>query len=503
MTASRESDEYDGSSVSRRSYLQLIGASTGAFALNPVPSQAAWGSVKYRGIQFDSAVDLVEDYGADPTGDNFVDNEVTAAAKSDTLIKVPEGEYQFSDGVALSPNKFPDEVYQLSLLSPGNLGFLARDGTSPRFVAPDGYNDSLLTINGVSRALFEGIDIDYRPTNTTAGLKLGTDDGFHIQDVEFIGRGTHPDSELPNALTLTVKNSSGRGVVRNVVAKNGSAIGHYKGGNGRTGAFVGRTTNGTVRFEDCQFEEFGNNGLYVSRTRGNVEVVGGIYRNNNVAGVRIAGDGSFVKDATVEIDLRKYTGPTTGQDTAYSTRGIVIDAGDIHQTPGARVENCDVIYSKTDHTNGAVCVQAWDENVDQELIIENSRIEVNDDVTAVYSEGGPVHVRYSCIEGSAEGEEAIRLNGELASGSTISGTCIDQTGKDRVGVTAKAADCSIAYSNIDVTGEPFVELNGGTISTSNVTFDESCATSPAMEERRRYHLFNRLLRRVGIHHIER
>lgn len=494
MTEPLNEAERDRNPLSRRSYLRL----TGALAIGSVPAKSTHTTYEYRGIEFEDAVDLVEDYGADPTGEEPVDDEIRAAAAADRVVEVPDGDYLFSDGVVLRPPEGLTEAYQFSLLGPGNLGFRAKPGATPRFVPPDGHNSTLLTINNAPRVLFDGIDVDIRAPDTTAGLKFGTDYGFQIRNVEFLGRGTHPEAALPNALTLTVKESSGLGIVRNVVAEKGSAIGHYKAGNGRIGAFVGKTTSGTVRFEHCRFEEFGNNGLYVSRTPGNVEVIGGVYRNNNVAGVRIAGDGSFVKDATVVVELDRYTGPTTRLDTAYSTRGIVIDAGDIHQTPGALVKDCKVIFSKSDPTSGAVSVQNWDETVEQELFVEDTVIEVNDDVAALYSEGGPVHVRYSSIAGSADGGQAVQLDGALASKSTILGTCIDQTGSHRGGIRARVADCAVEYTNIDVTDEALVEQNGGVITTSHVTREESCASSPAMAERRRHHLFTRLLRRVGI-----
>jgi hypothetical protein len=446
--------------MNRRTWMRLVGLAS----LPLVAGGTGSAAVEYRGVQFDQVVDLVEDYGADPTGSEPVDSALEAAASADTLVEVPDGEYLFSGEVLLSPS--------------GNVGIVAKDGASPRFVAPDGFNDYLLNIYHLPKAVFEGIDIDITTSDTTAGLRFDIDEAFHVQDVEFLGRGTHPDSSVVSALVLTLVNSSGTGTVRNVRALEGSAIGHYKSGGGRIGAYVGSGTKGTVRFEQCRFEEFGNNGLYCGRTPGNVQVVGGTYRNNNVAQVRIAGDGSYVTDATVAVDLDTYTGPTTLQESAYNTRGVVIDAGDIQQPPGVLVKNCDVSLANADRSAGAVCVVDWQTTVDQKLFVEDTTITVDSDHRAIYSDGGPVEVSGSDISGTADGGEAVLLNGDLASGSSIDLGCIEQPGTSRDGVCADGAtSVTVSDSNVNVTGTAIVESNGGEITTSNVTYDESCTDS--------------------------
>jgi len=361
-------------------------------------------------------VNLVEDYGADPTGSDPVDDQIASATEPNTLIIIPDGEYLFSDEVYVSPK--------------GNVGFLAEDGAEPRFVASPGHNDNLLNIYDLPAALFEGIDIDIQQSETTAGLRVVVSDRFHIQDVTYLGRGTHPDSDVTNALTLELGNSDGTGIVRNVKALKGSAIGNYKSGEGRTGAWVGGGTNGTVRFENCRFEEFGNNGLYCGRTPGNVQVIGGTYRNNNIANVRIAGDGSYIENATVEVNVDQYTGPAPGTE-AYNTRGIVIDPGSTSKPPGARVTDCEVIMETVDSSSGAVCVVDWADTVDQALYLNRSTITTNDDVRAILAEAGPVYVTDSTIESSINGGCAARLNVELPADSSLSLACTTATGRGR------------------------------------------------------------------------
>jgi hypothetical protein len=448
------SEENKSSIVGRRTYLKLAGAA----AIPAVASGSAAASTTHRGIEFENVVNLVDDYGADPTGSEPVDDAVKSAASADTLVMVPDGEYLFSDEVIISPN--------------GNVGFLAKDGANPSFVAADGFNDYLINVVDLPEALFEGIDIDITKTGTTAGLRLSIHTTLHVQDVEYVGRGTHPDSAVTNALTLELSDSDGEGIVRNVTALKGSAIGHYKSGDGRVAVRIGRGTEGTIRIEDCHFEEFGNNALYTSRTPGTVEVVRGVYRNNNGSGVRIGGETSYVKDALIEVDLEKYSGPPVEDSDAHNTRAILLEQKDVGKTPGATVRNCDIVMRNLIKSNGAI--QARGDQGETEYNIVDTTVEFDDEYRILYADQSTGTIDNLTVTGSGANRHAFWLRGTGASGTSIRNSCFEQTGDDRDGVWIdNADDCIIEDSNINTSGEEIL-VDGGSVSTSNVTYDQSC-----------------------------
>lgn len=447
----------DGSfRTSRRLFLTT--AVAGAASLQTLGLQPATAAVQRHGIEFTRVVDLVEDYGADPTGGEAVDQAVKEAAAADTLVEVPDGEYRFSGEVLISPA--------------GNVGFVAADGASPRFVPPAGFNDHLLNFYNLPAVVFEGIDVDLGQADTTAGLRFDVENSFHVEDVEYLGRGTHPDASVTDGLNLAVADATGTGTVKNVTALAGSAIGHYKSGDGRVGIFVGRDNYGTIRIVDCHLEEFGNNGLYCSRTSGTVEVVGGTYRNNNISSVRIGGATSFVEGAEIEVDLATYDGPTTRMDSAYNTRGVWLEQRNVTKTPGATVRDCDIRIRNADNSDGAIKV--WGASGETSSNVRNTRIQVDeDDVWAIAVDDSAVSVDGVSVTGTAAAGEAVLVRGAGASGSVVQNTCIEQPGSGRDGVRVKdALDCSVLDSTVDVTGEAVV--SNTVVEVLNLTTDGSC-----------------------------
>lgn len=458
-TSGEAGDGHTLSLPARRSFLKQAALGISAVALGVTGSDPVGASTTKHGITFDKVVNLVDDYGADPTGSEPVDSAIKNAAGPDTLVMVPDGEYLFSGEVLVSPA--------------GNVGFLAEDGAFPRFVAPSGHNDHLLNIYHLPKALFEGIDIDIQQTDTTAGLRFDIEDQVHVEDVEFLGRGTHPDSRVTNALDVAVTNVTGKGTVRNVTALKGSAIGHYKSGDGRVGVFIGRSNYGTVRIENCHLEEFGNNGLYCSRTPGTVEVIGGTYRNNNVASVRLGGSTSYVDGADIEVDLGAYSGPLTQTNSSYNTRCVILEQNNVTKTPGATVQNCEIRIASADNSQAAVHFWGW--TGETTGVIENSRIQVDEDgVPAVYADGSQLLMDGTSLTGSAIDRSAMVISGTAASESSVTNSCVEQTGDKRDGCLIEdATDCVMSDSNVNVTGE-IVVLDNATVDTTNITTSDSC-----------------------------
>lgn len=102
------------------------------------------------------------------------------------------------------------------------------------------------------------------------------------------------------------------------------------------GWFVHQETAGTVNFINCEASGFPNNGIYASAPGetggedGSIHIKGGTFIDNNVAGVRIGGDGSSVRDATF-----KFVAP----DPDFSgVRGVYVRNGTGHVVENNRFE---------------------------------------------------------------------------------------------------------------------------------------------------------------------
>lgn len=397
--------------------------------------------------EFEHVVDAVEDLGCDPTGETPSDSALVDGIRSDALIRFPAGTYRFE-------RRHVFEAFE-------RLGFVGDGDVS--FVPPRGFNDTLFSFLG-DWQLFAGIDLDVSATDTTAGLRFVTESGFHVEDVEVLGRGIHPDSSVVNAFALGVGDADERGVLRNVVATTGSAIGHYKGGNGRVGMWIGGRHRGTIDVVDCHLEEFGNNGIYGSRTAGSVVVTGGLYRNNNVAGVRLGGGGSVVRGATVEVDLSTYTGPYTRTNASYDTRAIVVEQGPKDLAGRVLIEDCDVRMLNADRSQGAIVV--WPTGNGPRI----ERCHIRNDVDWVsgvqgnkpVSTGGTsergVELRDSTISGGASWGSAVEVVDRP--GSTSEGVTIDQQGTDRDGIRLIGSNpITITSSAITTTRYPIFTVN--------------------------------------------
>lgn len=397
--------------------------------------------------EFDRVLDAVDDVGCDPTGAVPCDAPLESSITDGVAIRFPAGTYRFDRGHGFRG------VSRLGLVGEGDV----------TFVPPEGFNDKLIEVTG-DWGLFTGIDLDLRADETTAGVRFITNRGFLIEDVEFLGRGVHGDTAVTNALSLAVTDPAAQGTLRDVVATAGSAIGHYKGGNGRVGIWIGRRHNGHVEVRDCHLEEFGNNGIYASRSPGTTSVVGGRYRNNNVSGVRLGSAGSSVGGATIDVDVDQYAGPTTRTDEHYNTRAIVVEQGP--QTTAGRVliTDCEIGMRSADRSQGALVV--WPTGHGPR--IRRSRIVTDVDrvagvralspVSTLPSEARLIRIDDSVIAGAASTGSAVEILDRP--GSAFDGTTVEQTGTDRDGITlVESNPISLDSTSVTVTRYAVVAID--------------------------------------------
>lgn len=462
----------ENATFSRREWLKYGGTIAGAAALGVGVSQTATAATTRHGISFQNEVNIVDDFGADPTGSEAIDGALNQAISDNTLIVFPEGTYQFR---------------QRHVVNGLRVGFLGEGDVTVK--APSGFNNQFLisgTNDPAKEVLFENIDIDHSANNSVAGLRFNTRNGFHIQDVEFLGRGTHSNNEVVGAVTVSIGNRDADGVIKNVVARKGSAWGHYNGGRGRIGIGVFWPHRGTVKVIDCVMEEFGNNGMYATRHNGNVQVEGGLYRNNNAANVRIHGEGSYCKGVTVEVDPDKYTGPNSQTNNAFSLRGIVFEQG--HEkawgwkSPGTYIEDCTVIIRQN---SSGVCPAIQSKYTGRTLEITNTKVvyDVNgqpairrDAAVNRYRAPSPdprwLKMDNVSITGNASNSTAVKVTD--GNGSVVRNCCINMTGGGEDGlVFARSNSCTVRDTAIEVPGRAVVQ-NNASVSTSNLSQDASC-----------------------------
>ncbi|TKX54897.1 right-handed parallel beta-helix repeat-containing protein [Halorubrum sp. SP3] len=411
-----------------------------------------------HGIEFDRVLDAVDDLGLDPSGNDPVDDRLEDALSDGTLVRFPQGEYLLLGEVVIDADRV------------GVLG----DGDA-RFVLPAGYTRLLFNYDPVpDDVLIENVDVDVRPDDTTTGIRLRCRNHFHIQDVEFLGRGTsESDGGTPSAFALAVNDEDGRGVLRDAVAKKGSRIDGYKEGNGRIGVWVGWSNKGTVRIEGCDFREFGNNGVYGSRTPGNVEIVDCYFLNNNATSARISGAGSYVENCTIEIDLSRYTGGAVDASDEFNTRAVVVEQGVQREgapplPAGAEIRDC-TIRARSSPLSQSVVEQS---PVARSLVVRDTEIRCDIDGTPAVRRGPvgalpyrpdrrrppPPHwteLRNVTVDGDAAGGVAVDLR--LAPGSAVIDCDIDCPGRDRDGVFLDHSPRSaVSGSEIRTDGHPIV-----------------------------------------------
>lgn len=389
---------------------------------------------------------MVAETGCDPTGAESCADAIESAARAGRALEFPSGRYRIDR--------------PLSVEADGPVGFL---GPEARLVPEQGFNDMVLSADAPG-VWVDGLDVDIRAPETTAGLSVTAETWFRVDDVTYHGRGDHPARKAPFAFDLVIREPQGYGLARGLTATQGTAIGHYDNGAGRGGIWVGPPNQGTVRIENCRLAEFANNGVYGSRTAGNVEVIGGVFRNNNVASLRLGGQGSFVRDAHVEIDVDAYEGPRTRLDDQFATRGIVVEQGPTTniKPPGAAIRNCTLAVHSTP-ANGAA-ISAW--STARTLSIVDTTITVDvDDFRALFRaprrQSGnrapsdlPRWVRADGLDvrGDAAGGETVRLADAPA--SWFRDCRIAQSGRGRAGIHLLAS--------------PDTAVDGGRIATDGV-----------------------------------
>lgn len=177
-------------------------------------------------------------------------------------------------------------------------------------------------------------------------------------------------------IRLEARHGNGHVVVDNWNFPDGSAD-----SVGARAFFVPRQHAGVVEIRNCYIRGFDDNAIYASAPGiddaegGQVIIDGCFSHNNNVAGFRIGGENSIVRNSVV---LNDGPAPLT-RSGARNQRGIRIDGGS--RTRDLLIENCDIIHTSTNIGGGGPI--RWSSRVGGTGHFENIRVLNNNGIAAI------------------------------------------------------------------------------------------------------------------------
>jgi protein-disulfide isomerase len=419
--------------------LETTGAALGALSLA--------GTGVALSSEYDTVVNVVE-AGADPTGREPVDDVVEEHLDDDTLIKFPDGRYR---------------VNNINFTGATNVAVV---GTGDATLVPgDDYNVDLWVGGASLRDFrFEGFTLDNTAEEHHPSVGFSAYDGLVVRDVR--KKGSHEGENT--AFGVSVWDEDGSALVENLRMPDGSEP------QTTVGVYVDSV--GAVTFRDCHIEGFGNNGLYASHSDGPVHVEGGVYKNNDIAQIRLGSPGSSVQGATVAVDELN--------PNHDNSRGIRIADG-----PGpVEVSACEIIMESGQGGGGVVNAYSGGS-----LTLRNSRIYVGEDYTTVGSERtaaavlvdeptgvddpGSTTIRNVSITGGGSRLEAATFRRDDV---TVESVCIHQTGTDRNGLVFTEQSQNNVVENVTINVPGKVIAGGGEVATSGIDSQGTCVLPDAL-----------------------
>jgi hypothetical protein len=328
-----------------------------------------------HGIEFDSVRNAVDDLGMDPEGEDPIDDALASAIGDGTLVVFPPGRY-----LATREHDYETPIQRFGLLGLGtsrrDVQFVFPKGNEG---APDPADYIFLRIDheDARDVLLENLTIQQTPDEVTGvGTKFVLADGLRLIDLEFGGFSPNTSRHAPSYSVIAhITDRDGVGVIRRFVSVGGGVVDEYPNRKTPIGAF--HDHRGELRIEDAHVEESGSHSVYVSRTRGCVRVLGGLFRNNDNTNIRMSGGGhprkaSWIKGARVEIDLQAAEQLREGE-RYQNPRGIRVEAGGEHDYGyhGLLIEDVDVVIESNLDAGGLPLLQL--EHTHGSTTVRNSR----------------------------------------------------------------------------------------------------------------------------------
>ncbi|MFC7156570.1 right-handed parallel beta-helix repeat-containing protein [Halomarina halobia] len=429
-------------------------ATTASLSLLGVAGTASAEGAKRHGITFDRVVNAVDDLGMDPNGNRPIDDALENAAESGTLIEFPPGEYRATREHA---------YFQLEDFGIRGTGDSRRD---TQFVFPEGYNDRFLVLRWGRNHLVENVTLQqYEDGETSVGCVFAPTDGLQVHDFEIAGYNARSGQR---GLAVYIYDEDGTGVIDGYVRRGGGAVGDYP--SGTQAMFVGKSHRGTLYVRNAHIEESGENGIYASRTNGDVRIENSFFKNNDIASVRIAGEGSYVKGSTFVVDTDSAENDPEAFD---NVRGLWWESGG-YEKVGGYAEDCDFVLESADVSGGLLRVAP----TAGAMTVRNCRFRNETTHPSLLARApndmNSTEITVDGVSITGRSDDPRRGGIEIVerSGSTVTDSCINRQGGNGV-VVRRASGCTVKDSTIDVPGEPVVEDDAG-VATSNIDESGSC-----------------------------
>ena len=441
----RRAGGVSGGRSSRRAVLQSTAAVVAAGAgLSVVGTTAA-------DEEYEETVDIVEDFGADPTGEEPIDDALDEAVYSHTKVVFPEGRYLVSE-------TFERTVFDAALVGDGD------DPEDVTITPPEGSQQVVLFLSGTGIRI-ENVAFDESTEDTVTGIITRCDDDLVLRDLRFLGPAGGPgvaeEVDAPADVAVHgpfdilpgVRDPDGTGLIENVRAPDGCVEFYRKGG-----VFVDNGNSSSARhaghllFRGCEFSHFSDNAIYGSAPGisgpnrgggGSIGVENCLFRNNNTSAIRLGTPGSYAKNCTVISEA--------GEVPTLPWGGLTSRAGWVWYEFDGFYENIEVIH---DHPRGFGILDHDDSTRNLSLSVRDCRFEINNE--------GPV-IRMADPGIAEVALDNVAITGEAGPGSAIElyntsfeieDLCLSQSGENRNGIEIGDETMgSITNAIIDVSGD--------------------------------------------------
>lgn len=358
----------------------------------PEPTPSARSAEEFEDVRggFGPSIDVVE-AGADPSGDEPIDDVLADVADDGRRLFFPEGTYLL-DGFA---GQFED----LTLLGDG-ASIVPRDRETV---------ETLLEVRGPDNAVI-GLTFDYRDVEIPPVIRIAGPDGWRFVDCTFLGmQDTGLDEGGKFCFYPEVTDVDGYGLVRRIGMQDGAAPPGEP--DTRGGIWFGPNNEGTIHIDRIWMEGWAENTIYCHNSAGPVVIENSFFRNTNVAGTRVGGrtilrNNTYVKDDDVPRQGWRPEGQgqlmrgiwISGGDSEYGSRGSVL------------IEDCDFVFVDEQH-GGQAIASAYE--LDGEITIRNCRIRQDFGNAIRVREGTPVILDDVSITGDTD-DEAIWIDDEAS-----------------------------------------------------------------------------------------
>ncbi|WP_394352372.1 right-handed parallel beta-helix repeat-containing protein [Natronolimnobius sp. AArcel1] len=440
------------STRSRRTFLRGV-AVTGATTLGVLSSASSPAAAFHE--NYDTVVDVV-DAGADNTGGDSITPVLEELRADNTAFVFPEGRYSMDS--------------QFRFTGFENIGFFGRDAT----IVPAPYHEFDgprfrlfrlgVSYNPGQRLRFEGFDVD----QTAAETGIRVIEATIAQDLQVRNitiDGEH-DSGTWGPGMFAISDPNGQGVVERFRAPDGGrhADDTPNAGNLWRGpiGIEANTNVGHLEFRDCELGGFPDNGLYAVNEEGTVIIDGGRFANSNGANVRLGGQDSVIRDATVAVNrTRSYDN---------SQRGIRLENGD-----NLGISDVDISISSPQSTSHAISVM----NTCSQSRVDGASLELRgDDVNhgiVVSPDAGFSHiVDCDIVHETAGGyplwiRETDKQDRVLVELTDISGEAGVTGAGLRDGIRCGRDNCRFSHVNVDQLGRNGADRNGLVITGDDAT----------------------------------